>query len=370
MNAKATIRKFVFIAIWCGIGGGLITLLLAAISRKNNGNCTGYTITIKGDVVQHFVDKTDIEKILFNATKGPLKGDPIASLDLFKLEKQLEKDNWIASADMYFDNKDVLHIQVTEIAPVARVFSLDGHSFYINTKAEMMPLSEKRIVRIPVFSGYELHAKMNAVDSSFLLEMKNLASFISTDAFWQSQIAQINITKDHTFELIPLVGHHTIKFGNGDDIAAKFHRLKIFYNQVLSKTGFDKYKIINVQYKGQVVVTNTPGDKKVDAVQLRKNVENMIGQTAKPVKEEEKTEPISNKEVQEDKENKQEPEKALTTSSRDQQQNKEAITKEESNPKELKTEIKKATTENKKEEEKRIPKAVMPPRVKKENKDE
>jgi cell division protein FtsQ len=52
----------------------------------------------------------------------------------------------------------------------------------------------------------------------------------------------------------------------------------LFYKQVLSKTGFDKYKIINVQYKGQVVVSKYAGDPKVDSVQLRKNVEKLLQQ--------------------------------------------------------------------------------------------
>lgn len=44
----------------------------------------------------------------------------------------------------------------------------------------------------------------------------------------------------------------------------------VFYKQVLSKTGFDKYKVIDVQYKGQVVASKYAGNAKVDSVQLRK----------------------------------------------------------------------------------------------------
>ena len=34
MNAKITIRKIVFVAVWLFIGGGLLILLLAAIGKK------------------------------------------------------------------------------------------------------------------------------------------------------------------------------------------------------------------------------------------------------------------------------------------------------------------------------------------------
>jgi cell division protein FtsQ len=45
---------------------------------------------------------------------------------------------------------------------------------------------------------------------------------------------------------------------------------------VLSKTGFDKYKMIDVQYAGQVIGSKQPGNTKVDLVQLRKNVEKLL----------------------------------------------------------------------------------------------
>jgi len=52
----------------------------------------------------------------------------------------------------------------------------------------------------------------------------------------------------------------------------------LFYKQVLSKTGFDKYKVINVRYKGQVVASGYADDPAIDSVQLRKNVEKLLQQ--------------------------------------------------------------------------------------------
>jgi cell division protein FtsQ len=93
-----------------------------------------------------------------------------------------------------------------------------------------------------------------------------------------AQVAQIDITTDRQFEMIPVVGNHLVKLGNGENINQKFRRLMMFYKQVLSKTGFDKYKVINVQYKGQVVASKYTDDPKVDTAQLRKNVEKLLQQ--------------------------------------------------------------------------------------------
>jgi hypothetical protein len=90
-----------------------------------------------------------------------------------------------------------------------------------------------------------------------------------------AQTEQIDITDDGTFEMMPTVGNHIVKLGNGDDIDKKFHRLLVFYEQVMSKTGFDKYNFVDVQYAGQVIGSR---DKisKVDSIQLRKNVEKLL----------------------------------------------------------------------------------------------
>jgi cell division protein FtsQ len=50
----------------------------------------------------------------------------------------------------------------------------------------------------------------------------------------------------------------------------------VFYKDVLSKTGFDKYKTIDVQYAGQVVAKKGTTMTKIDSVQLRKNIEKLL----------------------------------------------------------------------------------------------
>ena len=82
------------------------------------------------------------------------------------------------------------------------------------------------------------------------------------------------------FEMIPVVGNHIVKLGDGENIEQKFNRLFIFYKEVLSRTGFNKYKTIDVRYAGQVIGGKSENPK-VDSVQLRKSVENMLQQIKK-----------------------------------------------------------------------------------------
>ena len=263
----------------------MLILLLAAISKKNKGQCQEYSIEIKGVANNLFIEKKDVEQLLMKATKGNIKGEAVASFNLHELEQMLEHNTWIDKAELYFDNRDVLHITVTEREPVARIFTTTGSSFYIDSLGRRMPLSDKLSARVPVFTGFSDKKKMTAADSALLNDVKVTANYIISDPFWTSQVAQIDITTDNSFEMIPLVGNHLVKLGNGDDIDKKFHRLMVFYKQVLSKTGFDKYKVIDVQYKGQVVASRYAGDAKVDSVQLRRNVEKLLRQSMEAEKD-------------------------------------------------------------------------------------
>jgi cell division protein FtsQ len=279
MNAKTTIRKIMFVTMWLCIGAGMLTLLLAAISKKNRGECRDYTITIKGAQNNFFIDKKDVEQMLVSATKGNIKGEQVSSFNLHALEQMLEHNTWIDEAELYFDNRDILHVTVTEKEPVARIFTTTGNSFYIDSLGRTIPLSDKLSARVPVFTGFPARKKLTAADSVLLNEVRMAANYITNDPFWLSQVAQVDITAQRNFEMIPVVGDHLVRLGNGENIAQKFHRLMVFYKQVLSKTGFDRYKLIDVQYKGQVVVSKYAGDPKVDSIQLKRNVEKLLRQS-------------------------------------------------------------------------------------------
>lgn len=262
--------------MWLCIGAGMLTLLLAAISTKKKGQCSDLVITLKGPENIFFISGNEVEALLKKAASGPIRGQAIASLHLNELEEMLEKNDWISKAELYFDSRDVLHVMVTEKEPVARVFTTGGNTFYIDATGQQMPLSVLRSAKVPVFTGFPDKRVLTGADSILLAAVRTTAVHILSDPFWMAQVAQINITPEGNMELIPVVGSHIVRLGNGENIEAKFNRLMIFYRQVVSKTGFDHYKLIDVQYKGQVVASRYAGDPKVDSVQLRKNIEKLL----------------------------------------------------------------------------------------------
>jgi len=278
MSISSNIRKILFISTWCVIGAGILVLLIAAIRVKKEKSCTGYTIDINSKGDQLFIDKKDIESLLNGNGAFAVKGRSLKSFDLGKLEQQLEKNPWISDAELFFDNNGLLMVKVKERVPIGRVFTVTGNSFYIDSNCARLPLSDKLSARLPVFTGFPSDKeKLSADDKLLLKHIKSMCQYILPNNFWMAQVAQIDINGSRQFEIIPTIGNHIIEFGDGNDCDKKFNRLLVFYRQIISKTGFNIYERVKVQYAGQIVgVRYAAAISKYDSIQAIKNVEKLI----------------------------------------------------------------------------------------------
>jgi cell division protein FtsQ len=264
-----------FVTLWVMIGGGMITILAAAMKQQKSERCSNYSIIIQGARENLFVDEKEVIKILETGAGGKIIGRSRSAFDLMKMEQLLEKNVWVKDAELYFDNREVLHVKVKEREPVARVFTMGGKTWYIDQDEMQMPISPRLSANVPVFTGFPVKKVVSKKDKELLHEVRVMAEFINKDPFWMAQVAQIDITPDREFEMVPVVGNHVVKLGKGNDIETKFRRLFIFYSKVLSKAGFDKYRTIDVQFEGQVIGVKGYASK-VDSIQLRKNVQNLL----------------------------------------------------------------------------------------------
>lgn len=266
--------------MWLGVAAGMGSVIMAAMRIQEAGVCNGYDVKIEGfkeDML--FTSEDQIVSLLKAATKGDIKGQRKSEFNLPLIEDLLEQSSWVYNADLYFDNNNILHANVTERKPLARIFAKNGASFYIDEAAKQIPLSQKITLDLPVFTGYPSKKILNASDSALIENVIATASFINSDPFWNAQVGQIDISSCGTdcwnMEMIPVVGNHKVELGDGSDIASKFHRLYLFYSQVLKRTGFDKYQKIDVQYNDQVIGVKGHYTK-IDSIQLRKNIEELL----------------------------------------------------------------------------------------------
>lgn len=252
--AKIAKKKILLFLLWSVIGTVVVVLSVKAMSMQKEKTCSGYTIQIVGGGDHFFIDKNDVLTILNNNGSKVIKGRSLKSFDLRAMENQMENNPWIRDAQLFFDNNGQLNVLITEAEPIARIFTVTGNSFYIDTAMKRLPLSAKLSARLPVFTGFPTDkARLNATDSALMADIKGMSRFMQKEPLWMAQIAQVDITPDRKFEMMPTIGSHVIEFGNGQDFEKKFRRLLIFYKDVLSKTGMDTYSRINVQFDRQVI---------------------------------------------------------------------------------------------------------------------
>lgn len=280
-----TLKRILGIAVWIILASGIVVLLVAAVTRKNNEEIRGVEINISGVQNNYFIGKNEVTKLLEKSAGKSFKDQPASSLDLTKMELALKKNEWIKGAELFFDNNNVLQVKVIEREPVARIFTISGASFYLDSSLKRLPLSDKFSPRVPMFSSFPTDVIVLAKrDSGILRNVKNLAVYIGADPFWMAQIDQVDILQDGTFDLIPKLGNQTIHFGNADNYEQKFNKLLAFYKQVQTKTGWNRYSLIDLQYKNQVVAVNRDAKEiKMDSLKAIEIMKDLIAEAQKRV---------------------------------------------------------------------------------------
>jgi cell division protein FtsQ len=101
---------------------------------------------------------------------------------------------------------------------------------------------------LPIASG-------NIEKSLATTDLYKFALFLQKHDFWNNQIEQIYVHPDKEVELIPRVGSHRIILGSFEDFKEKMDNLQLFYEQAIPKLGWEKYEVINLKYKNQIVCT-------------------------------------------------------------------------------------------------------------------
>src|SRR5438132_103914 len=104
MSVKTKIKAI----SWSALGLCCVVLLVAAMKTKSSKACKDIDIKIEG-VRQHvFIKKADVENVL--AANNIHAGETLNDIDLRKTEQQLEGNAWIKDAQLYFDNRQTLHV--------------------------------------------------------------------------------------------------------------------------------------------------------------------------------------------------------------------------------------------------------------------
>ena len=231
------------------------TLLVAYIAvsifffrdgNQDRPSCDAVEVVIADSLEKYFLDEKEIVAYLKKENLYPVgkNGNEINTNDI---ENALLKNEIIETAEVIQTISGKIKIVISQKMPILRVFN-SGGSFYVDKTGNIMPSALGQAIYVPVASG-------NIEKSFATSELYKFALFLQKDDFWNDQIAQIYVKSVDDIEIIPRVGSHRIILGSLENYENKLEHLRLFYEQVIPKTGWEKYSVINLKYKNQIVCT-------------------------------------------------------------------------------------------------------------------
>ena len=199
-----------------------------------------------GDKVQ-LINQQDVARILEENNINPI-GKTIKYISTETIEVTLHKNPMIKTVECYKTPSGVVFIKLQQRCPKLRVVGLG--SYYIDTDRKPMPVSQNYAAYVPVISGKVTVSMASGI-------MFDFVTFLEKNSFWNAQIEQINVRDDKKIELVPRVGDGIILLGSLDNYQSKLEKLHKLYVNGFNTIGWNRYKLIDLEYKDQVVCNKT-----------------------------------------------------------------------------------------------------------------
>lgn len=259
--SKTWIKRIVIVA-------SILVLVIGAVVGHGFRTCSQLNVVIDYDSAAVFITPDEVKTNLISMFGNPV-GQRLNEINLQSIENMLQTNPYISEAQASIDLSGNLLINISQKKPLVRVQTKKGQQFYLTEEGLMMPISEHGIERTPLASGeifdyYSSVRNLNNENSpiedsltnrSVLFKVWYLAGKIAKDPFMFALTDQIYVNEKAELEIIPRVGGQLIVIGNVDKLENKFVKLKALYSESFSHVGWNKYGIINLKYKNQVVCT-------------------------------------------------------------------------------------------------------------------
>ena len=223
-----------------------------AYMERESVRCQSIVVNINPNS-PHFMSEKEIVEMI-NKSGEPIVGHKLSAIDINKLEAKLTAFTTLNNIEIFrkvdskgFSFTGKLVISVDERTPIIRIKN-STDDYYMDAEGIKIPVSLGYVERIMIATG----TIPDEVIKEGLLKM---ADYVDKNDFWRAQIEQVFVQANGQLLLLPQVGDYIIEFGTPDDYEVKFRNLKAVYQQRFKNLGWNKYKIISVKYRNQVVCT-------------------------------------------------------------------------------------------------------------------
>ena len=242
--------------MWIALAFLVSALVISMVAKKKTAIVKAVIVDVEpllaGD---YLINEADVLLTIERSFGFPLETMPLGSVDIGRLERVLKEEPFVLEANAFIDAENIIKISIVQRQPILRVIDNNGFNYYLDESAFKMPLSKHFSARVLVASGNipPYMADFQKRKRHILKPLFDLAKRIRADAFLQPMIEQIYVNNRNELTLVPKVGKQKIIFGKYTSVEDKLKRLQIFYTEALPFEGWQKYKTIDLNFKGQIV---------------------------------------------------------------------------------------------------------------------
>lgn len=252
-QTKASLKRIAW------VGGAFLTIMLIAAAVERKKEMTVVATVVEVEPLENgalLIDSMDVIKLIERSFGMPLDEQAAGLIDEDRVERVLEEDPFVKNAEVLLTANSKIKINIEQRQPILRILDNNGAQYYLDQDGARVPLSKHFAARTLVATGNipphtpEFLTKKNHK----MKDLFELTNYILTDPLWKALFEQIYVNNRNEFVLVPKVGDQAVIFGKWDsDTEDKFRRLRIFYEEGLSREGWQKYHSIDLRYRGQVV---------------------------------------------------------------------------------------------------------------------
>jgi cell division protein FtsQ len=251
----------IFKKILIAIPALYIIIMPVYLTRLTNSMpCGGIVISINDSSDYHFVTKRELSGLL-GQNNTRILGRPLKEISLPELEGRISELRELKVAEVYTTIDGLLHVYVDQRDPVMRVIAGGGDYFVdvdgvvIRRKGLYTPrlhiVGGNIRITTPMLNGVSVLD--TSIHNSILKDIYQLVNYLNSDSFWSAQIDQIYVDNDDELDLIPRLGNNVIHLGTTENFEGKLRNLEALYKKVLPEVGWNKYELINLEFKDQIV---------------------------------------------------------------------------------------------------------------------
>ena len=223
----------------------LITMIIIAFLQRRDLVCEHIIVQIENRDNYSFIKAENIASFL-NNNGIKCVGLKTSEINLLEVENTVKKIKVVRDAVCYFNMKGDLYVKVWQRIPQYRVKSLSG-DYFVDDNREIFPANSSTVAYVPLITG--------KLSTDFATnQLFDLISFIENDRFLATAFTQITVN-DERVSLIPRVGNFVVVLGDIDNFESKFTKYKTFIKKVYKYKEWNKYSVISLEYKNQVVCT-------------------------------------------------------------------------------------------------------------------